>query len=813
MCRIRFLTAGCSGFTEGIVISSGVAAGCAQGNHAARLALHDILQKSNELHPSTTTAQWVDDLTQRTQAPPSEVVNKAVEAALQLVQDLQGNKLAVASKSVVIATTSLIAKQVVSSLARHDIHIQEASQAMDLGLDVSSARKPMRRTMAKRWAKAGKRTRRCAQKAYGNGGCAAIVGQASEDGSGGSCIMRRSKQVFNMTIAILHPHADPAVQIPCNLIMQWLIIWEHNHRIRPKIGKVWAKIATAMTARSPTTRWIRTGTHVSCYCNTRATQLASQPTTPYLGKTLKATDGLSRQEVWELTTGGFGQAFRASIEGQLWEKAARRELGAGMEGGADFTTLFKHDKFLEKQGLHAARGICSWLRQRRRVGHTSEDIVQGWWSRRFARDARRRTRTCITEFGNVQPTQVRSLTRHSISFAQINKPKILWNVSGSGGSCHDPGTLQDTRLGFWRQFGSGVLTEASTCIFGDGSGTLSDPRTRRVGWSAVIFQGVSNCLGQTLECWKLHTERLANSLKPTGRWMGTLGEGEPNTVGRAELVACVVAAESTQSNVWSTSQTTRSSRKGRTGVGSTPRLGQGSNPNLWCRLSRVLKTRQGTFTVRWQRAHVAAADIKSENHDMALVLGNEMADAVAKQAASEAALRGAAAEQVSWVDALAWQVQRRIIESNLQASKANPTVLILRQEGLRKVQYKTVLQPHVEQTTHQLWECQICKQSMGETSVFLYLCCPLPIRPCEHEDCFEHTGWGSGPSSRALTSSSDHTRQREGNRETTHNTLHTPHTPHLPTHPPPPPTPTHPPPHHLHPHPHHHRWSGVLGSF
>ena len=134
-----------------------MAAGCAQGNHAARLALHDILQKSHELHPSTTTAQWVDDLAQRT--PPSEVVNKAVEAAMQLVQDLQESKLAVASKSVVIATTPQIAKQV----ARHDIHIQEAGQARDLGLDVSSARKPARRTMAKRWAKAGRRTKRCAR--------------------------------------------------------------------------------------------------------------------------------------------------------------------------------------------------------------------------------------------------------------------------------------------------------------------------------------------------------------------------------------------------------------------------------------------------------------------------------------------------------------------------------------------------------------------------------------------------------------------------------------------------------------------------
>ena len=74
--------------------------------------------------------------------------------------------------------------------------------------------------------------------------------------------------------------------------------------------------------------------------------------------------------------------------------------------------------------------------------------------------------------------------------------------------------------------------------------------------------------------------------------------------------------------------------------------------------------------MQWQRAHVAAANIKHENHDMALVFGNETADAVAKQEANEAALRGAAAEQVAWLYALAWQVQRRIVEANLQASKA-----------------------------------------------------------------------------------------------------------------------------------------------
>ena len=72
--------------------------------------------------------------------------------------------------------------------------------------------------------------------------------------------------------------------------------------------------------------------------------------------------------------------------------------------------------------------------------------------------------------------------------------------------------------------------------------------------------------------------------------------------------------------------------------------------------------------MQWQRAHVAAADIKHESHGLALVFGNEMADAVAKQAARQLS-------QVAWVDALAWQVQRRTVEANTQASKSHPNCL------------------------------------------------------------------------------------------------------------------------------------------
>ena len=98
------------------------------------------------------------------------------------------------------------------------------------------------------------------------------------------------------------------------------------------------------------------GTHVSCYCNTHATQLASHSAT-HPGKTLKAPDGASRLEVWELTIGVSGKLselrLRCScgrrLRGMSWAQARRAEQ--------TFTTLFKHDKLLETKGLHAARGM------------------------------------------------------------------------------------------------------------------------------------------------------------------------------------------------------------------------------------------------------------------------------------------------------------------------------------------------------------------------------------------------------------------------------------------------------------------------
>ena len=66
---------------------------------------------------------------------------------------------------------------------------------------------------------------------------------------------------------------------------------------------------------------------------------------------------------------------------------------------------------------------CSWQRLQRRAG------------RAFARDARNPMRTCFIEFGNAEPTQVRSLTRHRHLGQKATQAKDTEECFWLGGGC------------------------------------------------------------------------------------------------------------------------------------------------------------------------------------------------------------------------------------------------------------------------------------------------------------------------------------------------------------------------------------------
>ena len=160
--------------------------------------------------------------------------------------------------------------------------------------------------------------------------------------------------------------------------------------------------------------------------------------------------------------------------------------------------------------LHQAmpNRLCQLLQDMTYTASQAKDlrldvIVQGWWSRCSARDARKRTRTCITEFGIAVPTQVRALTRHSISFKKPLKPntsECFWLK----GVVPRSWTLQDTKLGFWRRR---VDQSLHKHLWGR-LWNAQRPANQGEGWATNnIVEGMSSCLGQTMQCWKRHSER------------------------------------------------------------------------------------------------------------------------------------------------------------------------------------------------------------------------------------------------------------------------------------------------------------------
>ena len=136
-------------------------------------------------------------------------------------------------------------------------------------------------------------------------------------------------------------------------------------------------------------------------------------------------------------------------------KATRHELGTGLAGGADLTTLSKHDKFMERKGLHAARGMLlaaattsCWTQERRyraglvesplclRLEEEHEDMYHQVWQ-------------CRANTG-----EIFDKTQHLVQKATQAKETLecFW----LRGLVPRSWTLEGTKLGFRRQFGSGV---------------------------------------------------------------------------------------------------------------------------------------------------------------------------------------------------------------------------------------------------------------------------------------------------------------------------------------------------------------------
>ena len=172
----------------------------------------------------------------------------------------------------------------------------------------------------------------------------------------------------NRTLASKRGSCNPD---PCNLIRQWLIFLEHNHRIRPKIGEVWAKIATAMMARSPAIRWRYVRGQLSAVIVTLL-QHNWIPIRHTSWKDPKATDGVSRVEVWELMIGDSGKPSELRLRSNRGRRLQGRSWEQVWMAGQTSPRCSNMTNSWRKEGLHAARGmllaaatVSCWTQERR----------------------------------------------------------------------------------------------------------------------------------------------------------------------------------------------------------------------------------------------------------------------------------------------------------------------------------------------------------------------------------------------------------------------------------------------------------------
>ena len=124
---------------------------------------------------------------------------------------------------------------------------------------------------------------------------------------------------------------DMGCGLPSGQVSLWQVIWlwpvfcDNNHRIRPNLGKVWAKIETAMMARNPSVRW----TCVRCHLSAVIVTLLQHNWIPSRHTSWKEPEG----NRWILKTGrvgiddwGFWQAFGASTGSSARKKLTHANL-------------------------------------------------------------------------------------------------------------------------------------------------------------------------------------------------------------------------------------------------------------------------------------------------------------------------------------------------------------------------------------------------------------------------------------------------------------------------------------------------------
>ena len=248
-------------------------------------------------------------------------------------------------------------------------------------------------------------------------------------------------------------------------------------------------------------------------------------------------------------------------------------------------------------------------------------------------------------------------------------------------------------------------------VYIDGSLSTSDRRVRRAGWGVAVL---------TTDAFDEATEAQLHEA-----WYGDLDGRQ--TAATAELAALWWALSLVQNGATITIITDCALVAGGWAKGKHLHHQTGPHAAWWARIKEAYDKREGKVKVDKCYSHLDLKTAQELEQPLLWTLGNEIADAMAQQAAKRAAEPlEAAVRTCADVDSLAKQIHRRIAAIQIDASTMTATEILPPRKPSNKtskVLDREALSGHLmrRRPQNRQWQCALCGRGPGRGSLLDWL--------------------------------------------------------------------------------------------
>ena len=646
-----------------------------------------------------SSSTFVDDVAQLAIGSRSAVSRALTIAGISFVASVKRFRLAISSKSLVVASDLQLAKLISCTVHREaQVKLTACSSGRDLGLTLTG--KPKRNTSLQdnRMLKTRNRLRRiaplarslkAARKLIATGALPQVLWGSSSIGIAptkvkqlrtmvaGACGIGGAGRCASTAIAISLGHLrDPEIVCATKQVSMWIDIWRGDSTIRALTTRFWAE-ALARVLVGDQVVWNRVCSPLS------ATIAVMHHHGWKLMAPFKWTDpsGFEWVADFDEPKETIFQIVTRFILKSIWQRAAGFEAGSGLEHGVHWHATLQLHKKLSKSpprdiedsevaqleddadedewtssslswlevfltggywtNERAARANPSAVRSCPRCGYHTETALHWLWlcpKNRLIPDRRvQSTQTLISQAVEGERT-------HSCLWLRGLLPLDLVHIN-------TPFTDTSEIKYIVREMAPSQWPSGHYCTDASGGEHNSFPILRRCGFGVVL-------LSNDLSVSRVHSSRALNDLITFGAF-GALA-GERHTVPRAELFAIV---EVVNNLVQGASARISTDSKVNVDLHSSGRARclSSTNNDLWRSFFDAIDSRSLSISLTWCKGHPTIELVRQHAISVNDAVGNILADALAERAAKEFSVYSEDAFGAKWHFDLVNKIQKRAV--------------------------------------------------------------------------------------------------------------------------------------------------------